>query len=198
MVSSIDTIRVSSSSIAIGRIVGKCSASFSHQAGGKGRLNLLDGEWRCPHVVSFVLFHSGRKRLAEYPWTPDDATSYQYRLRNGRRRLIIFSWQLLSGVVRVCVFRTRCPANNAAMLGLAWAIEQLNLISVMDSDRNANYSAGTSGFELLARIPRGTFYDNRLETDPRTSSWNRRPRISVAAEFIPAHTCSLENYATIS
>ena len=121
MVSSIDTIlAISSSSIVIGRIVGKSSASFS-QSGRRERTIEFAG-WRvtlsrCVVRFCFILvlkaggisLDTGRRNVVSIPLRNDPRC----------RQLIIFSWQLLSGVGRACVFGTRCAAHNAAMLGRA-------------------------------------------------------------------------------
>lgn len=60
------------------------------------------------------------------------------RLRNRGRQLIIFPrGQLLATYIHALECCVRVTA-----LARAIAAEQLNLISVMDNDRNANYSRG--------------------------------------------------------
>lgn len=156
MVSSIDTIlAICSSSIVIGRIVGKSSASFS-QSGRRERTIEFAG-WRvtlsrCVVRFCFILVVKGWRDILGH-WTtqrridsvakrsPLSTTNYFFLAITLRRCARLRVWNTLRGA----------QCRNA---GPGPAIEQLNLISVMDSDRNANYSAGTSDFELLARIPR--------------------------------------------
>lgn len=114
--------------------------------------------WMASDVVPLCrsfLFHSGLKGWRDIlgHWTtqrridsvakrsPLSTTNYFFLAITLRCWARLRVWNTLRGA----------QCRNA---GPGPAIEQLNLISVMDSDRNANYSAGTSDFELLARIPR--------------------------------------------